>query len=269
MRNIIKISLVLLSAAFMQSCTKVIDVKLKDADKKYVIEGILTDEPGQCKVLLSKTKNFSEGNSPVGISGASVSIKDNTDGSMVALTELSPGVYTQATFAGIPGHSYELSVAVSGATFTAVSHMPLKVKFDSLFISKDQLFGEERTLANLVFTDPPAYGHSYRAVQYINGRELKNIFVTNDDYTNNKVNYAKLFIFSDNEADKAKPGDTVTVDMQCIDPVIYRYWYSLDQGATGNSQSAAPANPVTNITGGAIGYFSAHTIETKTTIVPE
>jgi hypothetical protein len=267
MRSILKISLVLLSAALMQSCTKVIDVKLRDSDKKYVIEGILTDVTGNCRVLLSKTKNFSEDNTPAGVSGATVSIKDNNTGSSVALTELTPGVYSNAAFAGTPGHSYELSIAVGGTTFTAVSVMPLKIKFDSLYITKDQLFGDERTLANVEFTDPPAFGNSYRAVQYLNGRELKNIFVTNDDYTNDKKNYAKLFIFSDDEADKAKPGDTVTVDMQCIDPAIYRYWYSLDQSATGNSQSAAPANPVSNVSGGAIGYFSAHTIETKTVIV--
>ena len=267
MQNIIKVSLVLLSAAIMQSCTKVIDVKLRDADKKYVVEGILTDAPGNCRVLLSKTKNFSENNEPLGVSGAVISIKDKTNGNVIALTELSPGVYFDAAFAGTPGHSYELSIAIGGTTFTAVSVMPVKIKFDSLYITTDQLFGDERTLANLEFTDPPAFGNSYRAVQYLNGRELKNIFVTNDDYTNDKKNYAKLFVFSDDDADKAKPGDTVTVDMQCIDPAIYRYWYSLDQSATGNSQSAAPANPVSNITGGAIGYFSAHTVETKTVIV--
>ena len=64
-------------------------------------------------------------------------------------------------------------------------------------------------------------------------------------------------------------GDQVTVDMLCLDPAVYKYWYSLDRGATGGGISGAtPANPVTNISGGALGYFSAHTLQSKTMVVP-
>jgi hypothetical protein len=56
--------------------------------------------------------------------------------------------------------------------------------------------------------------------------------------------------------------------MQCIAPAVFKYLYSLDQGASGGNNSASPANPVTNIEGGALGYFSVHTIESKTMVVP-
>ena len=46
-----------------------------------------------------------------------------------------------------------------------------------------------------------------------------------------------------------KAGDVVRVDMLCIDENVYKYWYSLDQAATGNS-SVTPANPVSNLSGG-------------------
>ena len=51
--------------------------------------------------------------------------------------------------------------------------------------------------------------------------------------------------------------------MYCIDMAAYNFWYSLTQGALGQSQSASPGNPISNITGGAIGYFSAQTFEAK------
>jgi len=51
--------------------------------------------------------------------------------------------------------------------------------------------------------------------------------------------------------------------MICNDAAVYKYWYSLNDGATGTGQSASPANPVTNISGGALGYFSAQTVRTK------
>ena len=56
--------------------------------------------------------------------------------------------------------------------------------------------------------------------------------------------------------------------MECIDRPIYKYWYSLDRSATGGSGQATPSNPVTNLQGGALGYFSAHTLQSRTMIVP-
>ena len=40
------------------SCQKVIDLKLNDADIKYVVEGIITNEPGVCKVNLTQSNPF-------------------------------------------------------------------------------------------------------------------------------------------------------------------------------------------------------------------
>jgi hypothetical protein len=266
MQSYIKAGLIVLSAALLQSCTKVIDVKLKDSDKRYVVEGVLTDMPGTCNVRLSQTKNFSEDNSFNSVSGASLSITDQNTGLTTGLTETEPGVYTAPSYTGTSGHTYLLNVAVAGKVFTSSSTMPPKVNFDTLYMTDDQLFGRENKFANLEFRDPPSLGDCYQARQYVNGKALKDIFVTNDDYTNDRLNYAKLYVFPDDDKDKVKAGDTVSVDMLCIDKAVYRYWFSLQQSATGNSQSAAPANPVTNIKGGAIGYFTAQTMQTRTVI---
>jgi hypothetical protein len=50
--------------------------------------------------------------------------------------------------------------------------------------------------------------------------------------------------------------------MYCIDKNVYNYFFSLLQvtGNNGGFQSASPDNPITNISGGALGYFSAHTV---------
>lgn len=266
MQSYIKAGLIVLSAAMLQSCTKVIDIKLKDSDKRYVVEAVLTDVPGTCNVRLSQTKNFTENNAFNSVSGASLSITDQSTGSAVTLTETEPGVYTSPSYAGVSGHTYLLKVTVAGSTFTANSTMPAKVNFDTLYMTEDQLFGQTNKFANLEFRDPASLGDCYQARQYVNGKALKDIFVTNDDYTNDRLNYAKLYVFPDDDKDKVKAGDTVTVDMMCIDKAVYKYWFSLQQSATGNSQSAAPANPVTNLKGGAIGYFTAQTLQSKTVI---
>jgi len=256
--------------AFFSSCQKVIDVDIKNAETKYVVEAIVTDKPGESKVLLSTTKNVSENNSFPGISGASVTITDNA-GNSTTFTEGTTGVYMAAAFTGSAGKTYSLQVGINGETFTAQSTMPQRINLDTIFISDELLFGETRKLVNIAYQDPAGKGQCFRYVQYINGKKSKPIFVNNDDYSDGKYVESKLWYLVDedeNEEEEIKSGDTIMLDMLCIDPAVYKYWYSLNQSATGNSQSASPANPVTNISGGAVGYFSAHTIQTKSIVVP-
>lgn len=272
--NFRRTKLVIISqAAFailvLSSCQKVIDVAIKDADKKYVVEGVVTDQPGTARILLSKTKNISDDNNFPGISGALVTVTDDA-GIVTIFPETATGVYTSAALTAIAGKTYELKVNVNGETFMARSAMPEKINLDTLFITDELLFGESRKLVNIAYQDPPGKGQYYRYIQYINGNKGKPIFVNNDDYSDGKYVNTKLWylVDDDEEDEKIKKGDTVMLDMLCIDAAVYKYWYSLNQSATGNSQSASPANPVTNISGGALGYFSAHTIQTKTVVAP-
>jgi hypothetical protein len=259
----------ILMVIFFNSCRKVIDVNIKNVERKYVIEAVITDQPDSSKVLISTTKNVSENNDFPGISGAAVTVTDDA-GIITRFTEDSAGYYYAHTFKGVIGKTYTLRVITNGETFTASSAMPQMVNMDTLYISDEVLFGESRKLSNTTYQDPPGKGNCYRYVQYTNGKKEKTIFTNNDDYTDGKYVEAKLWYLADDneEGQKIESGDSVRLDLLCIDPAVYKYWFSLNQSATGNSQSASPANAVTNITGGALGYFSAHTVQSKTVVAP-
>ena len=121
------------------SCQKVIDLKLHDADIKYVVEGLITNEPGMCKVSLTQSKPFYETNEFPGVSGAIVTIKDNDV--EFSLPETQPGLYETNLINGSPGHTYQLSVTINGHVFTASSKMALPVLLDTIYIS-DGPFGQ-------------------------------------------------------------------------------------------------------------------------------
>jgi hypothetical protein len=253
---------------FITSCEKVIDVNLDSVEKKYVIEGNITNVPGTCQVKITQTKDFDEDNTFPGVSGATVTVSDN-GGTPVALTETSTGVYETTAINGTIGHTYTLTVNVGGQTFTAPSTMPVLVTFDSIYIDEQTFFGDLRKVPTLVYQDPEGKGNGYHFIQYKNGVRESTIFVRNDDFTDgNKITTALLSFGGDDDddEDKIKTGDTIRVVMECIDPAGYKYWSSLE-AASGDSNNATPANPVTNITGGALGYFSAHTTEEKTIVV--
>lgn len=264
MNYILYFFIAILSILLFASCEKVIDVKVDDAAKKYVIDAVLTNEPGGCQVKVSQTKSISESNEFVGVAGAQVRIMDE-NGVAANLTEVRQGVY-QSSLAGIPGKSYMLQVNVGGEAFTATSKMPHPVSIDSLYMSYMTMMNEKEYYATVVYNDPQEKGNAYRYVQYINGRMTKDIFVQNDELSNGRKNTIALFS-QDDLQDELKAGDQVRVEMLSIDPQVYKYWNSLWQGATGEGNSASPANPVSNLMGGALGYFSAHTLSAKTVVL--
>jgi len=266
MKPLANIFFYIIMALVLISCEKVIPVTLNDADKKYVIEGSITNEPTQCVVSVTQTKSFNENNDFPGIGGAAVTITDN-GGTPIALEESSPGKYTSVALNGTPGHVYSLSVVINGHSFTASSTMPSPVHMDSIYVEDQIIFGDSTRTVNVQYQDPAVKGNAYHFIQYKNGEKEKPVFVTNDDNTNGKVVSTQLMTY-DNSVDdnKLREGDTVTVIMESIDTPVYGYWFGIN-AATGQSDSATPTNPVSNITGGALGYFSAHTSQKQMMVV--
>lgn len=258
----------LLALLSLSSCEKVIDIDLNKAEKKYVVEATVTDQTG-ARVLLSQTKDFEDDNTFVGIGGAIVQITEQ-GGATTTLSETSAGVYEAPALIGLSGKTYSLSVKLDGQSFTAVTTMPQKINLDTIYVTDELLFGDTYKIVNLEYKDPPGRGQNYRFVQYLNGVKETEIFVQNDEYTDGRNVTTKLFYFPDDDEDekrKIKSGDQVRIDMFCIDANIYKYWFSLYRSSTGESQ-ATPSNPVSNMKGGALGYFSAHTTQTKTMVAP-
>ena len=241
------------------SCEKVIDIDLNTAPNKVVIEGIINDQPGPYFVKLTKTVGFSQPNNSLPlISGALVVIRDNT-GIVDTLSETQPGIYATSKIVGVSGRTYEMNINIQGETFFAVSSMPVPSSYDSLGLTKIPFGGAEQFFATPFFRDGPMQGDNYRFVTKINGKQDKINTAWNDVIGNGITSNQP--IFTDTEL---KKGDTLEVEMQCIDINVYNYFFTLsniDQGVT-------PSNPPTNIKGDCLGYFSAHTSRKRTTIVP-
>ncbi|MCC8424283.1 DUF4249 domain-containing protein [Mucilaginibacter sp. UR6-11] len=267
MKNINYIALLLL---LLNSCEKAIDLKLPDNTPKYVIEAVLTNEAGGCRVAISQTKAFTGDNTFTGVSGATVTISSN--GSAQTLTPTGTGIYQHSTFKGAPGNTYQLTVQVDGKTFTASSAMPQPVAFDSLYVKKGEGNNKDGSPLQYAFAgynDPGSVKNFYRFVQYVNNKKEKTVFIADDEFTNGNSVNNRLSFSNDNDdpARNIKSGEQLTVEMLCLDPVVYQYWYSLKNGAGGDGNNAAPSNPDTNLSGGALGYFSAHFIQRKTILV--
>lgn len=244
------------------ACKKVVQVDLNTAAPQIVIEGEVTNLKDSCRVKITKTVTFSAGNTFPPVSGATVQVTDSTTGVRTLLTESSPGVYTSAGYyTGIPQHIYNLSVIAAGKEYRAISTMPLPVPLDSVTFAKNTDFNNKKDINVVVnFQDPPGLGNYYQFTEFLNNKLIPNIFVFEDRLSDGK--YIELPLF--NDSTYLQKGDTMLLKMYCIDKNVYDYFNTLIQ-VTGNNnfQSATPANPNTNISNGALGYFSAHTITSE------
>lgn len=248
---------------FFSNCTKVIDIKLNDADKKLVIEGMITDTAGAQTVRVSETVSFSSSNIFNGVSGAFLSITDVGFGTDT-LQEVAPGVYKTSTIQGVPGHTYQLRVVRNGNTYTASSTMPARVNLDSLGISVFEFGGQTNISVVPYYNDPSTPGNNYFMKQYVNGKFDEGITIYNDEVSNGVVNQRP--IFSNVEI---KPGDKVDVELFCVDQVTHDYFFTLSEiSGNGPGGGTTPTNPPNNIDGDALGYFSANSYDRKSIIIP-
>ena len=266
MKNIISIKYFAILLAFLglSSCQKVINIDLNSSSPQTVIEGNISDQPGPYTVKLSQTVNFSDANVFPPITGALVTISDNA-GNSETLTETSPGIYTTSTLQGTPGRTYKLTVTASGKTYTAYSTMANPVNIDTI-VSRQEGFGGHDISWSVMFLDPAGVANYYALFMEIN-KVMQSDFSSADDNLRDGDSIRIRLPMPDKI--KLNSGDSVTVILESIDKNVREYFRLLQQlNNQGGMESAPPANPTTNLSGGALGYFSAHSDRKKILVVP-
>ena len=275
MRIVTYISFLMLLIGF-SSCEKVITIDLNKTSPQLVIDAHITDQPGPYTVKLSQSTDFfTPGAYPV-VSGATVIITDN-GGIAETLTETTPGTYQTSKLQGIPGHTYVLNITSAGKTYVAQSSMPQPVDIDSL--SYDTLVtggrfgggggrqngGRARINLHGYFTDPVGIVNYYSMHFYRNDSLLDSSrYVI---YSDNLVDGKQADI---NYRSGIRHGNNYTMELLSIDKATYDFYRTandiLDKGD--QLTSAAPSNPITNVSAGAVGYFSAYCTRKKSMYIP-
>lgn len=242
-----------------------IQVDLNVAAPQIVIEGEVTNGAGPFQVKISKTVNFSATNTFPPVSGAFVQVTDSNTGVVYIYNETTPGIYLSNGFSGSVNHTFQFSAAIAGTTYTASSTMPAAVQLDSVsFVKNVDLNNKSAINAVVNFQDAPGLGNYYQFTEIVNGFQVPNIFVFEDRLSDGKYVQDALY----NDTIRLHQNDTVLMKMFCVDKNIYNYFFTLASVSGNNSfQSASPANPNSNLSNGALGYFSAHTISQKKTVV--
>lgn len=251
--------LAMIAALITSACRKDIHLNLQNASGMLVIEGNVSDQPGPYVVQLSRTVTFYDKDTTIPVSGAAISITDDAGG-YDSLTEQAPGYYYTTALSGTVGRTYHMHARVDGKDYEATSTMSPPVPVDSIGINGTLFSNSPRGF--IQFSDPAGVLNYYRTVLYLYEH------VDSGQVGTQHTRQHKVAVVSDRLSDgltiqanvradySISRGDTLRVELDAIDKPVYDYWYTVNNSTT-SSNTAAPANPPSNISNGALGYFSA------------
>lgn len=277
MRNLYILLLLLLTL----SCQKEIELDYRDIEPVVSIEGRVTNE--QVYVLITRTRSMNDSVKGRGIGGAVVTISSE-DGTEQLVYDARDGYYRPASgMKGVPGRTYRLDVTLDVHQYAASSTMPRQAPIVSTQFIWQSLLDNGMLMYEMWASDPEPdvrnyYWYrvdrrakdpkvrqkqgtdAYRWSSFddrgaINARIYRDIMCVNEEMMDGQ----------DIEDDQLKSilfdGDTITLQLMTIDRAMFEYYQSLSVG------QRMGANPISNISGGCLGYFAAGSVSHADTVI--
>ncbi len=264
-RNGILLLLSVFCLFIIPGCERVIEVDLNEVDPQIVIEGNLSYNDAKLEVKISKTGSYFSTSSPELVDNAQVYLEYH-GANRVNAEAFGHGIYKVENFPLQHGKEYRLYVESEGQKYEAKSTLFPSVKIDSLGYEyqPDVRFFEGGYRLLLYFSDPPDNDNYYRIKVHKNGElmnDVDDLIVFDDSRLNGKGIQVTL------RRQLFEMGDTAYVQLMSIDENAFLYFTTFREMANTNPGSPAPANPISNFSNSALGYFSAWSFEEKEIII--
>lgn len=269
------------------SCDSAFDINVDQAPTKVVIEGLITNESKRHYVRVSTTKEYgTSGASPVA-TNATISVTDNQGNEYDFIhndtgdSNLDGHYFPITPFAGIIGNTYTMNVELDGNIYTAADELLRVTTVDSLSIKIDEdlrdldpedfpidIDPDELYEVFFYAKEPQETKDYYLFKYYKNGEILK------DSETD--ISFAEDTFVGEEIFDIATAGyfaldDSATVEFYSLTRESFVYYTDLFNvlNNDGGMFGAIPANPRTNLTGGALGYFQTSAVTRRSIIVKD
>jgi len=264
-----KIVLIIIPILLLLSCIKKTDWSLKPQNTDLiVVEGIIVDTMGAQMIII--TRPFTQLNeTPQPVSGANMIITN--EDSAYTLTERSPnsGVYlTKSSFIAQPGKHYTLLIALNNKLYSAKATMVPGIHFNALKYSKDvgdNLYHID-SVAKAFNTSDTAMWEVLLDWSQVPGYENADPSKTKARllyYTLPTLDVSQIFAPA-MESIKFPAGTIIIERRYSLTPDHAEFLRTLisETNWTGGLFSTVPANVLTNLSSGAVGFFGACSITT-------
>lgn len=227
-------ALVLLPSAFLASCEKELDFEYHDIDPKLVIQGAVTQHGAY--VTLTETTPMDEPLVTTFITDATVSLKDDTDGTVRILHPDPAGAYTDET-PGIEGHIYQVNVTRGGLSYEASAQMHEGTDITGMEFEWATVGTQDIALLQVSFKDDKAPGDYYWVRILRNGKFYAWSALSDTSSHDGIMNAVFMTTPRSPEDPDDKSvildGDTVTAQVFGISREMFDYLLALDNDSNG------------------------------------
>lgn len=280
MKKILQYIFILISL-FLASCTDVIDVELQTKASRIVVEASIDWEKGTIgnnqSVKLSLSTPYFDSTENDHITGATVKITNENDGTEFIFIDQNNGLYTTTGFIPELYESYILEISYQGETIIAKETLLPVTDISRISQSTENGFIDDVIGVAISFKDPVDEDNYYLMKFQEQKDLLPTLFDVDDKFTNGNemtITYEKI---TDEETgeEELKPGDVLDIELIGISKDYYDYIRLLiNQNETGGSPfSTIPAplkgnciNPV-NPDNYAYGYFRLTQVDRITYVI--
>lgn len=303
-----RISLYLIFIISLLGCVEDFDFKLKKAEPRIVVEGLITNKPGPyyIRVVKSKTGNINVNYNDTNpfksdhaepITDALIVVTDNKGqcdtlkytvidvyGNEYGESSYNQGFYKTTNLKGIPEHTYNLKIISEGKEYQASAYMAPVPKIDSLgyYLKKSELVGKGDSYIPLLYFKEPQDTINYYLIQLQEDFHLR-IFssvvlwqfsILSDKLLQPYVNGLNVSIGATPRGIVGFPayqeGDSIYVALNSLSKEACSYYKVLLEqfDSDGGAYKPTPTSPPTNISNGGLGLFRASAVSERRTKIP-
>ncbi|MGS0528242.1 DUF4249 domain-containing protein [Zobellia nedashkovskayae] len=228
MHNYIKVAILLLISS-TTSCSDVVDVEVQDGVTRLVIEASMNWEKstaGNEQVIkLNTSTEFFDTTTNTAVTGATVTVSDDTSGALFIFADQNNGEYTTAEFIPVMNQSYTLEVVYNRETYSAQETMTSVTGITDLY-QEDVEDVDDELEVRVEFEDPADEENFYLFKFQKQGELFPGFRIGSDKFSNGNEFDFGYGIEEDEETEKIEafvPGDVVTIEMYGISEAYYDY----------------------------------------------
>ncbi|MFY0643914.1 MAG: DUF4249 domain-containing protein [Bacteroidia bacterium] len=279
--------LILLIAVFIfSSCEKLIQIETPQSLNSIVVETEITTVKSQWEVSITESQAYYDQSEPKNAISALVTISDDL-GNIDTLKYQGFSLFkTDSAKAAVPGRTYFLHIEYDGQEYDAMEYCRFQNDIDTFtayFLPENNGFIEKGWYAFQKSLESELEGDYYEWMIYKNDTLQDQFGYVLDEDRNRDFSFFNLSIDADDPLAGLDdgilprpfpftfdPGDTIIMDQYCFGEGYYNFLIELQnqQNRSGTPFDPPPANPISNISNGAYGYFAVKNIVTAKTVIP-
>ncbi len=235
-------ALLILLMGSLNSCTDVIDVNVPNAGARLVVDASIKWEKGTSgatqTIYLRESTAYFDKDPDVPVTGATVTVTKENDGSMVVFADQNNGSYRATDFVPELNASYTLEILYNGNTYTATETLISAPEINRIEQSLEGSADDAEIQLQVFFDDPEAVENYYLGEFIPSNLPIPSLAVINDEFTDGNEN----FIENDNENYVA--GATVDINLYGISQRYYDYLNIFIQQSGSDENGPFPTTPV-------------------------